>query len=272
MDRMWVSEVPFRRCDVMAFGREMERVTRPDGRTGYEPSYRTLEVADTVGAFAMSYSGVIERIVTSGGYPRAARNMEKPLDGSSEADFMKQRLLNWGVTAPIFAEGNSTNTFQNLSESINNRLLRLGQYTEEDPLVIACNEAHAARTVMLTRYALNLMVDGSNNEVDRRLYILRSYPEIDLEAREKERRLAKVTKYAINLAAAQNHFPPGSLGSGEHLHAQFRPLWTNPSYDTEEEREQDRSRLIQALDEVYGPNWEQEDLRRTEVIDYTTAA
>lgn len=242
----------------MLFGRELIEVQRYDGSTGYEPSYRTIEVADVAGAFLHAYTGRVTRIVASGGYPNLVRRMEKPHDGSSEGLFMAMRLRDeWNVTNSVFVEPNSGNTFANLAESINNRLLRLGEYCEEDPLVISCNEAHAARVVMLTRYVLNLETDTRTDAKDNRLYLLRPYPEQDPAVHERERMLAKLTKVAITLAD-RHHFPPGTVGCSEHLLSRFGEVWD------------DQERVLQAFDATYGLDWQPEEQAQTEVIDYYT--
>jgi hypothetical protein len=254
---MKTHELPFEKCDVLIFGRELVERERPDGTPFYEPSYRTIQNTDTVGAFWQQYDGTIGRIVTSGGYPQAALGMSKPQDGSSEAAFMMQRLHQWGVTTPVTPEENSTNTFENLTES--RQYLRVNEYNEHDPLVVACNEAHAARVVMLTRYALDLTLPhGQDN-----LYLVRPYPETDAAAHEKERKLAKLTKLAIALAD-QEAFPPGAPDASMHLLATFASLWGRDEIEEDVRR---RHALVRHVEDTYGEEWELEDLRQTEIID-----
>lgn len=242
--------ISFRSCDLMLFGRELVRVTRADGSEGYEASAETNRRADEAGMFWRSLpSGVIDRIISTGGYPQLAKDMEQPRDGTNEGSLMAERLKEkWGVTGRILVEPGARHTFENFSNSLNKRYLEAGSYNPDHPLGLVVNEAQAKRVILLARYALNI-----GRESLFRLQPL--VPEQDPEVIRKEKLLTKLTEIVIRQATTDA--PPGSPHCIEHAFEKMINVWN------------EQETLLPQFDRKYGQNWTPQDVP---VIDFPRIA
>jgi hypothetical protein len=136
---------------VMGVGRGRLLHHDADGHSFYVPTPETIRRAEEMHNYYRAHAAAREiLLLVSGGI------VERPPQGSSEAAFMRDYLLERNPDCTIAVEDKSVNTFDNFIKSIEARHLVPGEFDPDNPLAISASRCHSWRIAAIAEQALAL--------------------------------------------------------------------------------------------------------------------